>query len=75
MVYYQSIKGIENMTKNWDELCDEEKSFNSWLDKNTNELNKINHTILDLCKMIYMQGYTAGFHGKLQYSSEEYLQK
>ena len=75
MVFFLSTKGTENMIKNWDELCDEEKSFNSWLDKNTNELNKINHTVLDLCKMIYMQGYAAGFHSKLQYSSEEYLQK
>lgn len=75
MVSSLSTKGTENMTKNLDELCDEEKSFNSWLDKNTNELNKVNHTVLDLCKTIYMQGYAAGFHSKLQYSSEEYLQK
>lgn len=63
------------MIKNWDELCDEEKSFNNWLDENNSELNKINHTILDLCKMIYMQGYAAGFDARGKRSAEEQLQK
>ena len=75
MVFFLYIESIENMIKNWDELCDEEKSFNAWVDKNKSELNKINHTVLDLCKMIYMQGYAAGFEARLKYSSEEYLQK
>lgn len=75
MVFFLYIESIENMIKNWDELCDEEKSFNAWVDKNNSELNKINHTVLDLCKMIYMQGYAAGFEARLKYSSEEYLQK
>lgn len=63
------------MIKNWDELCDEEKSFNNWLNENNSELNKINHTILDLCKMIYMQGYAAGFDARGKHSAEEQLQK
>lgn len=63
------------MTKNSDDLCDEEKSFNIWLGNNIAELNKLNHTLIDLFRTIYMQGYAAGFQAKLQYSSEEYLQK
>lgn len=63
------------MIKNWDELCDEEKSFNAWLDTNNSELKKINHTVLDLCKMIYMQGYAAGFYAKGKHSAQEQLQK
>jgi len=76
MEYSLFIKGTENMTKNWDELCDEEKSFDAWFVQNNAELYKeIDTRIIDLLKTAYMQGYAAGFQSKLKYSSEEYLQK
>ena len=76
MVYYLFTKGIENMTKNWDELCDEEKSFDAWFVQNNAELYKeIDRRIIDLLKTAYMQGYAAGFQSRLKYSSDEYLQK
>jgi len=59
------------MTDNWDELCDEEKSFDVWLLHN----NKTYDGIIDLLKTVYMQGYAAGFQSKVKYSSEEQLQK
>jgi hypothetical protein len=59
------------MTKNWDELCDEEKSFLNWF-QNQDDLN---NSWFDILKTVYMQGYAAGFQSKLVYSSEEYLQK
>ncbi len=76
MEYSLFTKGIENMTKNWDELCDEEKSFDAWFVQNNAELYKeIDSRIIDLLKTSYMQGYAAGFQAKLKYASEEYLQK
>jgi hypothetical protein len=64
------------MTKNWDELCDEEKSFDSWFVQNNGDLyREIDDKIIGLLKMVYMQGYAAGFQNKLKYSSDEYLQK
>lgn len=76
MIYSLFIKGIENMIKNWDELCDEEKSFDAWFVQNNAELYKeIDTRIIDLLKTAYMQGYAAGFQSKLKYTSEEYLQK
>ena len=59
------------MTENSDELCDEEKSFFEWM----NNQDDISNQLFDLLKIVYMQGYAAGFHSKLKYSSEEYLQK
>ena len=76
MKYYLFIKGIENMTENLDELCDEEKSFDAWFVQNNGDLyRQIDDRIIDLLKMVYMQGYAAGFQSKLKYSSEEQLQK
>jgi hypothetical protein len=64
------------MTKNLDEICDEEKSFDAWFVQNNAELYKeIDNRIIDLLKIAYMQGYAAGFQSKLKYSSEEQLQK
>lgn len=59
------------MIKNSDELCDEEKSFFNWI-QNADE---INDNVFDILKIVYMQGYAAGFQAKLQHSSEEQLQK
>jgi hypothetical protein len=59
------------MTKNWDELCDEEKSFDAWLLQN----NKTYDGVIDLLKTAYMQGYAAGFDAKGKYLAEEQLQK
>lgn len=64
------------MIKNWDELCDEEKSFDAWFAQNNNNLyREIDEKIIGLLKMVYMQGYAAGFQAKLKYSSDECLQK
>jgi hypothetical protein len=62
------------MTENWDELCDEEKSFNEWFKENK-LMYEIYGDTSELYKKIYMQGYAAGFQAKLKYSSEESLQK
>jgi|688.fasta_scaffold05125_50 hypothetical protein len=75
MAYYLFIKGIENMTENWDELCDEEKSFNEWFKENNSLIYDSFDVTLEIYKNIYMQGYAAGFQSKLKYSSEEHLQK
>jgi hypothetical protein len=64
-------KGTENMTENWDELCDEEKSFLQWI----NNQDEINDRLFDILKDVYMQGYAAGFQARLKYSSDEHLQK
>ena len=58
------------MTKNWDELCDEEKSFLKWIQN-----NDIGNVFFEILKIAYMQGYAEGFQSKLKYSSEEQLQK
>jgi hypothetical protein len=64
------------MTENWDELCDEEKSFDSWFVQNNAELYKeIDNRIIDLLKISYMQGYASGFQAKIKYTAEENLQK
>lgn len=66
----------ENMTKNWDELCDEEKSFDAWFVQNNGDLyREIDDRIIGLLKMVYMKGYAAGFYAKLKHSAEEELQK
>jgi hypothetical protein len=64
------------MTKNWDELCDEEKSFDAWFLQNNGDLyREIDDKIIGLLKTVYMKGYAAGFDSKLKYSSDENLQK
>jgi hypothetical protein len=63
------------MTKNWDELCDEEKSFNEWFQQNQSIVHPLVTSMIESYKKIYMQGYAAGFQAKLKYSSEESLQK
>jgi hypothetical protein len=63
------------MTKNLDELCDEEKSFNEWFKDNYSLIYDVFGNTLDVYKKVYMQGYAAGFHAKFKYSSEEQLQK
>lgn len=64
------------MTKNWDELCDEEKSFDAWFAQNNKDLYKeINNKIIELLKKVYMQGYASGFQSKLEQSSDMQLQK
>jgi hypothetical protein len=64
------------MTKNWDELCDEEKSFDAWFTQNNGDLyREIDDKIIGLLKTVYMQGYASGFQAKLKYSSDENLQK
>jgi len=59
------------MTKNWDELCDEEKSFLNWIQNKEN----LNDKLFDILKLVYMQGYASGFQAKLEYSAQEQLQK
>ncbi len=56
MAYYLFIKGIENMTENWDELCDEEKSFNEWFKENNSLIYDSFDVTLEIYKNIYMQG-------------------
>lgn len=63
------------MTKNSDELCDEEKSFNEWFKENGSLIYYAADVAVEMYKHIYMQGYAAGFQSKLKYSSEEQLQK
>ena len=64
------------MTKNWDELCDEEKSFDAWFVQNNGDLyREIDDRIISLLKQVYMKGYAAGFKAKQKYSAEEQLQK
>lgn len=75
MAYYLFIKGIENMTENWDELCDEEKSFNEWFKENNSLIYDSFDVTLEIYKNIYMQGYAAGFSYKQQYNAMEQLQK
>jgi len=76
MEFFLFIKGIKNMIKNWDELCDEEKSFDAWFVQNNGDLyRQIDDKIISLLKMVYMKGYAAGFDAKGKYSAEEYLQK
>lgn len=76
MVYFLFIKGTENMTKNWDELCDEEKSFDAWFVQNNGDLHReIDDRIISLLKKVYMQGYAAGFDAKGKHSAHEQLQK
>ena len=76
MAYFLFTKGIENMTKNLDELCDEEKSFDAWFFQNNGDLyREIDDKIIGLLKMVYMQGYAAGFDAKGKHSAEEQLQK
>lgn len=76
MVSFLYTRNTENMTKNWDELCDEEKSFDAWFIKNNGDLyREIDDKIIGLLKMVYMKGYAAGFDAKGKHSAEEQLQK
>jgi hypothetical protein len=59
------------MQNNSEDMCDEEKSFLNWIQKQ----DDLNNSWFDILKTTYMQGYAAGFHYKLKYSSDEYLQK
>lgn len=63
------------MNENFEHLCDEEKSFNSWFIENSELCEKEREEIIGLLKKTYMQGYAAGFSAKLKYLSEEQLQK
>jgi len=64
------------MTKNLDELCDEEKSFDGWFIQNNGDLyREIDDRIISLLKQVYIKGYAAGFEAKRKYSAEEQLQK
>jgi hypothetical protein len=63
------------MTENWDELCDEEKSFNEWFKENNSLIYDLFDVTLEIYKNIYMQGYAAGFSYKQQYNAMEQLQK
>lgn len=68
------------MTKNWDELCDEEKSYIDWIKVDFFKNQKSNledrfKNFDDIIKYSYMQGYAAGFQSKTKHSSEEQLQK
>lgn len=65
------------MIENLDDLCDEEKSFNSWFADYGAALSmQINgDSPMNLFKTVYMKGYAAGFQAKLDYKSKEYLQK
>lgn len=64
------------MTKNLDEICDEEKSFDAWFVQNNGDLyREIDDRIIGLLKQVYMKGYAAGFDAKNKYSAEEQLQK
>lgn len=63
------------MTKNLDDICDEEKSFNEWFKENNSFVYDSFDVLLEMYKNMYMQGYAAGFQSKLKYSSEEQLQK
>ena len=75
MVSFLYTRNTENMTKNWDELCDEEQSFNEWFKENNSLIYDSFDVTLEIYKNIYMQGYAAGFQSKLKYSSDEHLQK
>jgi hypothetical protein len=55
----------------YENICDEEKSFLNWIQNR----DDINNQLFDILKTAYMQGYAAGFHYKLKYSSDEHLQK
>jgi hypothetical protein len=59
------------MIKNLDELCDEEKSFFEWM----NNQDDINNQLFDLLKIVYVQGYAAGFQYKQEQNAMEQLQK
>ncbi len=76
MVSFLYTRNTENMTKNWDELCDEEKSFDAWFVQNNADLyREIDDRIIGLLKIVYMKGYAAGFDAKGKHSAEEQLQK
>jgi hypothetical protein len=76
MVSFLYTRNTENMTKNWDELCDEEKSFDAWFVQNNTDLyREIDDRIIGLLKIVYMKGYAAGFDAKGKHSAEEQLQK
>jgi hypothetical protein len=65
------MKGDKNMTEDYDELCDEEKSFLEWFNKQ----DTLNKDFFDMIRHSYMHGYAAGFQAKLKHLSEEQLQK
>jgi len=59
------------MIKNLDELCDEEKSFFEWM----NNQDDIDNQLFDLLKIVYVQGYAAGFQYKQEQNAMAQLQK
>jgi hypothetical protein len=64
------------MTENWDELCDEELSFNKWINDNGYAIFlDTNRNLKEMLKTSYMKGYAAGFDAKGKHSAEEQLQK
>jgi hypothetical protein len=63
------------MTEDWDDLCDEERSFNEWLARNDSAINISVEKIMSLYKEIYMHGYAAGFLDRQKINAMEQLQK
>ncbi len=59
------------MTRNLDELCDEEKSFLQWVDNQ----DDIHDKLFDILKIAYTQGYAAGFQYRREVNAMEQLQK
>lgn len=59
---------------NDDYICDEEKSYNEWVQKNIAYLSS-NKQHISVMKKLYMEGFAAGFMYKQKLAVQEQLQK
>jgi hypothetical protein len=62
------------MYNDYDEICDEEKSYHEWVANNLDFVQK-NKSHISVMKYLYMQGFAAGFDYKQKINAEEHLQK
>ena len=64
----------DELYDSFEDLCDEEKSFVSWVRKNP-DIVYFNPDIISQFRDCYIQAFASGFNQKLKYSAEESLQK
>jgi|688.fasta_scaffold263777_3 hypothetical protein len=65
---------LDELYDDFNDLCDEEKSFIYWIRKNT-DIIYLDVNTIDLLRKCYVQAFANGFNSKLKYSAQEILQK
>lgn len=57
-----------------EELCDEEKSYHTWVANNLEYIQQ-NKNHVTVMKKLYMEGFAAGFQYRKELQAKDWLQK